>query len=80
MAADRPSNEETEVEFDQEPQEECKLTHVDELDDATRRFMSVFATIRSRGEDLGRAESDIKRFELSIEADRKRLQKSLEAA
>lgn len=59
---------------------DCKLPHVDELDEPTKRFMSVFATIRSKNEDLARAESDIKRFELSIESDRKRLQKTLEAA
>lgn len=60
---------------------ECeKGDHLSDLDETARRFLSTFSTIRSKIDDLARAESDIKRFELSIEADRKRLQKTLEGA
>lgn len=59
---------------------ECEEQHVADLDEHIRRFMSTFGTIRSKLQDLERAESDIKRFELSIEQERKRLQKSLETA
>jgi hypothetical protein len=58
----------------------CTQTHVEELDDQAKQMLSTFSTVRSKLQDLERAESDIKRFELSIEADRKRLQKQLEAA
>lgn len=59
---------------------ECQEQHLDDLDQGAKTVLSTFATIRSKIDDLARAESDIKRFELSIEQDRKRLQKALEAA
>ena len=41
---------------------------------------NLFTTIRSKIDDVTRAESEVKRFELSIDGERKRLQKTLEAA
>ena len=79
MSDHHPAGEETE-EVDEVIEEPCKKDHVEELAEPTKRFMSVFMTIQNKTEDLARAESDIKRFELSIEADRKRLQKTLEGA
>lgn len=61
-------------------EEECQEQHVSDLDEAAKRFLTTFSTIRSKIDDLARAESDIKRFELAIEQDRKRLAKTLEAA
>jgi hypothetical protein len=72
-----------EVHTDLGPEEkevDCQEDHVADLDEPTRRFLSTYSTIRSKIDDLARAESDVKRFELSIEQDRKRLQKTLEAA
>ena len=60
--------------------EECKEQHLADLDENAKRFLSMFSTIRGKIEDLARAESDLRRFELSIEQDRKRLQKTLESA
>jgi hypothetical protein len=71
--------EETEQDQD-EIDRTCDQQHLDDLDDQARAMLSTFSTVRSKLQDLERAESDIKRFELSIEADRKRLQKQLEAA
>jgi len=59
---------------------ECSEHHVADLDEATKRFLSTYSTIRGKIDDLARAESDIKRFELSIEQERKRLQKTLDSA
>lgn len=59
---------------------ECEDQHVADLDDGSRRFLSTFATIRSKVEDVARAQSDIQRFELSIDGERKRLQKQVVAA
>src|SRR5574339_214350 len=75
-------NEETEPVNAVEDQEEveCSEQHVADLDEAAKRFLTTFSTIRSKIDDLARAESDIKRFELSIEQDRKRLAKTLETA
>jgi hypothetical protein len=62
-------------------EEACdKGDHISDLDEHTKRFLSTFSTIRSKVDDVARAESDIKRFELSIEAERKRLQKNLDSA
>lgn len=71
-----------EFEPDTIPQEEatCTESHVDDLDEGSRRFLSMFSTVRSKVEDVAKAESDIKRFELSIEQERKRFQKQLESA
>jgi len=70
----------TEMVGDEEDEETCGRDHLEDLDEPIKRFMSVFSTIRSKNDDLVRAESDIKRFELSIEQERKRLQKTFEAA
>jgi hypothetical protein len=70
----------TEMVSDEEEEVACTKNHVEELDAPTKVIMSVFATIRSRIDDLIRAESDLKRFELSIEQERKRLSKTLENA
>lgn len=59
---------------------ECEKDHVEDIDSDAKVFLTTFETVRAKLEDLARAESDIKRFELSIEADRKRLQKQLESA
>ena len=62
-------------------EETCKQgDHLSDLDAQTKLFISVFATVRSKTEDLARARSDAQKFELSIEAERKRLQKNLENA
>jgi hypothetical protein len=62
-------------------EETCKKgDHVSDLDEGAKLFLSTFATIKGKVDDLARAESDIKRFELSIESERKRLQKNLENA
>lgn len=61
-------------------QEPCTENHVADLDEGARRFLSMFSTVRGKVEDLARAESDLKRFELSIDQERKRLQKSVESA
>lgn len=58
----------------------CDQRHLDDLDDQAKAFLSTFTTIRSKITDLERAESDLKRFELSIESERKRLAKQLESA
>ena len=80
MSDQHHAGEETE-QFEEDVDEKtCAEQHVADLADSTKRFMSVFMTIQNKTEDLARAESDIKRFELSIEADRKRLQKTLEGA
>jgi len=79
MSDKHPAGEETE-EVDQEVEEVCTEQHLSDLDDQAKDFLATFATIRSKISDLERAESDIKRFELSIETDRKRLQKQLEGA
>jgi hypothetical protein len=79
MSDNRPVGEETER-FEEEVEEVCEKNHLDDLDDQTKAFLATFSTIRSKISDLERAESDLKRFELSIEADRKRLQKQLEGA
>ena len=63
-----------------EVEEACTEQHLADLDDQAKAFLSTFTTIRSKITDLERAESDLKRFELSIEADRKRLQKQLDSA
>lgn len=60
--------------------EVCNEAHLDDLDPQTKAVLTTFSTIRSKIDDLARAESDVKRFELSIEQERKRLQKTLEAA
>jgi len=71
----------TEMVEDDEEVVECKQgDHLSDLDELTRRALSMFSTIRGKVGDLERAESDIKRFELSIESERKRLQKNLESA
>ncbi len=80
MPDPRPSNEDTEVEFDDEVDHTCEKNHLDELDDQAKAILSTFTTIRSKIEDLSRAESDFKRFELSIELERKRLTKAIESA
>lgn len=59
---------------------ECQEQHLADLDASAKCFLATFSTIRGKVDDLARAESDLKRFELSIEQDRKRLQKNLEAA
>lgn len=73
-----------ENQIDDEPpaegQDECNEHHVADLDPAAKLFLTTFTTIRSKIDDLVRAESDLKRFELSLEAERKRLQKNLESA
>jgi hypothetical protein len=76
-----PQDEET-VAGDHEVDEEvtCDEQHVADLDDQAKVMLSTFTTVRSKIQDVLRAEAGIKSFELSIEADRKRLQKSLEAA
>lgn len=80
MSDKHPAGEETE-QFEEEVVEEaCEKNHIDDLDDQAKAFLSTFTTIRSKIADLERAESDLKRFELSIEADRKRLQKQLDGA
>lgn len=58
----------------------CEKDHVEDIDSEAKIFLSTFSTIRSKLDDVARAESEIKRFELSLEAERKRLQKQLEAA
>jgi hypothetical protein len=60
--------------------EECTEQHLADLDGQARAFLSTFTTIRSKITDLERAESDLKRFELSIESERKRLAKQVEGA
>lgn len=65
---------------EEEAEEVCTEQHLADLDDQAKAFLSTFTTIRSKITDVERAESDLKRFELSIEADRKRLQKQLETA
>jgi len=79
MSDNRPAGEETE-QFEEEVEEVCTEQHLADLDDQAKTFLSTFTTIRSKITDLERAESDLKRFELSIEADRKRLQKQLDGA
>ena len=74
-----PASEETE-EVQDEVDRTCDEQHVNDLDDQAKAFLSTFTTIRSKITDLERAESDLKRFELSIESDRKRLAKQLEGA
>jgi hypothetical protein len=59
-------------------QEECDEQHVTDLDDGSKRFLSMFSTIRSKVDDLARAQSDAQRFELSIEVERKKFQKRVE--
>lgn len=59
---------------------ECGQQHLDDLDDQAKQMLSTFSTVRSKIQDLERAESDQKRFELSIESERKRLQKTVDAA
>lgn len=58
----------------------CEDQHVADLDDGSKRFLSMFATIRSKVDDLARSQSDIQRFELSIDGERKRLVKQVETA
>lgn len=70
----------TEMAGEEVEEVDCKDDHVADLDEHTRRFLATFTTIRSKIDDLSRSESDIKRFELSIESERKRLQKNLDAA
>jgi len=70
----------TELDPEEEGEESCGRNHTDELDEQTKAALTTFATIRGKVEDLARAESDPKRFELSIESERKRLQKNLESA
>lgn len=72
--------EDTVAEEVEEGHKPCKKNHLEELDDQAKIFLSTFSNIRSKIEDLARAESDIKRFELSIESERKRLQKQCDAA
>lgn len=60
--------------------EECDEQHVADLDEPSRRFLATFTTIRSKLDDLSRAESELSRFELSIESQRKLLRKNAEAA
>jgi len=79
MSDDLSTEEETKR-FKDEDEEACTKNHIEELDDQAKNLLSTFTTIRSKITDLERAESDLKRLELSIEADRKRLQKQLEAA
>jgi hypothetical protein len=70
----------TEMVGDEEVEEVCNEQHLADLDATTNAVLTTFSTIRSKTDDLVRAESDIKRFELSIEQERKRLQKTFEAA
>lgn len=79
MSDKRPAGEETE-QFEEEAEEVCTEQHIADLDDQAKAFLSTFTTIRSKISDVERAESDLKRFELSIEADRKRLQKQVESS
>jgi len=79
MSDQHPAGEETE-QVEEEAEEVCTEQHLSDLDDQAKAFLATFATIRSKISDLERAESDLKRFELSIEADRKRLQKQLDGA
>ena len=79
MSDQQPVGEGTE-QFEDEGEAICEKGHLDELDDQTKAFLSTFTTIRSKISDLERAESDLKRFELSIEAERKRLAKQLDSA
>lgn len=79
MSDQHPAGEETE-QFEEEVEEVCTEQHLVDLDDQAKAFLSTFTTIRSKISDLERAESDLKRFELSIEADRKRLAKQLDGA
>ena len=60
--------------------EVCDQNHIEDLDAQAKTFLSTFTTIRSKIDDVTRAESEVKRFELSIDGERKRLQKTLEAA
>ena len=78
MSQNNPDlDEPEELEDDIEP---CKESHVGDLDAQTKQILSTFSTIRSKISDLERAESDLKRFELSIEQDRKRLAKQRDTA
>jgi septal ring factor EnvC (AmiA/AmiB activator) len=79
MSDQRPAGEETE-QFEEEAEEVCTEQHLADLDDQAKAFLSTFTTIRSKISDLERAESDLKRFELSIESERKRLVKQLDGA
>ncbi len=76
--SDPLSEEGTIEEVDQD--DVCGQNHVDDLDDQSKQMLATFSTVRSKIQDLERAESDQKRFELSIESERKRLQKTVEAA
>ncbi len=79
MSDQHPAGEETE-QVEEEAEETCTEQHLSDLDDQAKIFLSTFTTIRSKITDLERAESDLKRFELSIESERKRLVKQLEGA
>lgn len=79
MSDQHPAGEETE-QFEEEAEEVCTEQHLADLDDQAKAFLSTFTTIRSKISDLERAESDLKRFELSIESERKRLAKQLDSA
>lgn len=70
----------TDDEVPEVDEEECVEQHVADLDAAAKLFLTTFTTIRSKIDDLSRAHSDLQRFELSLEAERKRLQKNLESA
>jgi len=76
--SDKPAGEETEQVEDEV--EVCTLAHLEDLDAQAKQYLATFSTIRGKVDDLTRAESDLRRFELSIEQERKRLQKTLEAA
>jgi hypothetical protein len=75
-----PDDERIDTEVDQDEELACDEQHVADLDDQAKVMLSTFTTVRSKIQDVLRSEAAIKSFELSIEADRKRLQKSLEAA
>ncbi len=68
------------VEVEDELEVDCEKDHVEDIDKDARIILSTFSTIRSKMEDVARAESDLRRFELSIDAERKRLQKNFEGA
>ena len=74
-----PTGEGTEQVQDEE-EVECSEAHLADLDETTRRFLQIFSTIRSKLQDMERAQSDISRFALSIEQQRKQLEKNLDSA
>lgn len=77
-----PQNKGEGTEQDEQAEEEVcdKGDHLSDLDEQTKCFLATFSTIRSKVNDVSRAESDLRKFELSIESERKRLQKNIDSA